>query len=96
MAEHDILEGWSWFEPTTPASGPPDDACRAAAACFAGRDGDLLLRHLQRAFLDRRMPPSASDAELRHAEGQRSVVAHLVTLIERGRAATTPIQHRRS
>ena len=79
--------GWGWFEPPPAAADLPDEACRCAAACFAGRDGQALLRHLQRAFLDRRVPPTANDAELRHVEGQRSVVAHLLTLIERGRAA---------
>ena len=85
MPERDLPAGWGWFEPLPSATSLPDELCRAAAACFTGHDGDTLLRHLQRAFLARRLPPTASDAELRHVEGQRSVVAHLLTLIERGR-----------
>lgn len=85
MPERELPAGWGWFEPLPSTHGLPDEVCRSAAVCFAGRDGDLLLRHLQRVFLDRRLPPTASDAELRHVEGQRSVVAHLLTLIERGR-----------
>lgn len=89
----DPLAGWAWLEAAT-ADGdePPPDLCRAAAACLGSADGRLLTRHLRRLFLDRRMPPSASDAELRHLEGQRSAVAHLLLLAERGRqAAPTPL-----
>ncbi|MCS6877479.1 MAG: hypothetical protein NZP72_04175 [Geminicoccaceae bacterium] len=56
----------------------------AFARCFRGADGALVLDHLRRCFLDRRLPPTASDAELRHVEGQRSVVAHILHLIQRG------------
>ncbi len=58
---------------------------RAFATCFRGADGALAIDHLRRVFLDRRLGPSASDAELRHTEGQRSVIAHILSLVERGR-----------
>ena len=44
-----------------------------------------LYRHLERVFLLRRVPPQTSDQELRHIEGQRSLVAHLQSLAARGR-----------
>lgn len=78
-------QGWSWFERARPASESMDDLCRCAAMSFGTPQGRLLLAHLQRTFLDRRVPPTASDAELRHVEGQRSVVHHLLQLLERGR-----------
>lgn len=87
MAAEVDLAGWSWFE----AAGAPvgevveDELCRAFARCFAGADGELACRHLARVFLNRRLPPSASDAELRHLEGQRSAIAHIDALIARGR-----------
>jgi hypothetical protein len=81
------LDGWAWLEGPGGPGEPAPEFCRAAAACLGTTDGRLLLRHLHRAFLDRRLPPSASDAELRHLEGQRSVAAHLMLLAERGRAA---------
>lgn len=85
MPPRDRGEGWEWLErPTGPPEANPD-LCRAFHACFAGPQGELALGHLRRVFLDRRVPPSASDAELRHAEGQRSVVAYVVGLIERAR-----------
>jgi hypothetical protein len=43
-----------------------------------------VLGHLKRTVLERRLPPSASDAELRHLEGQRCVVAQIVAMVERG------------
>jgi hypothetical protein len=87
VAAPEPLAGWAWLEAPGEAREPSSDLCRAAASCLGTADGRLLLRHLQRAFLDRRLPPSASDAELRHLEGQRSVAAHLMLLAERGRAA---------
>lgn len=72
---------WPW---TIAASQCPregeDVVVKAAAACFAGRNGEIILAHLRSTFLDRRVAPSASDAELRHVEGQRSAIAHLIRL----------------
>jgi len=87
MPTEPVADGWAWFEATDRAAddqGEPDVSL-AFARCFTGRDGERALDHLRRLILDRRLPPSASDAELRHLEGQRSVVAYLVALIERGR-----------
>ena len=61
--------------------------------CLATPNGRLLFRHLRRLFLDRRLPPTARDAELRHVEGQRSVVAHLLQLMERGRGPAPRQEH---
>ncbi len=84
--------GWDWFDQelaSSPAeaSAHGEELCRSVAACLQTAPGRVLLRHLERSFLDRRVPPTASDAELRHAEGQRSVVDHLLRLLERGRQA---------
>jgi hypothetical protein len=45
-----------------------------------------VLEHLRRVVLDRRLAPHASDAELRHLEGQRYAVAYIVAMVERGSA----------
>jgi hypothetical protein len=85
----DALAGWAWFA-TADAPVDPDakdrELCRAFARCFAGAEGSMVLEHLKRSILERRLPPTASDAELRHLEGQRHAVAYLVAMIERGRA----------
>lgn len=77
--------GWVWLDSTPTGAEPAAELCRAAVACFATTNGRLVLRHLRQSYLDRRLAPTASDAELRHVEGQRSVVAHLLRLIDRGR-----------
>lgn len=76
---------WPWSDVETgdrPAA--IEDAC---LACFATAPGRLVLDHLRRFFLDRRVPPSASDALLRHVEGQRSVVAWLLAMASPDRTA---------
>lgn len=82
--------GWAWLDAAPPVGPLTPELCRAAAACLASPNGRVLLRHLGQSFLDRRLPPTASDAELRHVEGQRSVVAHLLRLMERGRNGASP------
>ena len=87
MPEADLPQGWDWLESDGARLDPPAELSRCAAACFGSPSGRLVLRHLQRLFADRRLPASATDAELRHVEGQRSVVSHLLQLLERGRGA---------
>jgi hypothetical protein len=79
--------GWAWFEAhgSAPVAPAETELCRAFARCFADSDGRLIVDHLKRVILDRRLPPSATDAELRHLEGQRSAIAHLLAMVERGR-----------
>jgi hypothetical protein len=72
--------GWSWFAAQTPITLQEDELANAAAACFAGRSGELVVQHLRSTFLERRVAPAASDAELRHVEGQRSAIAYLLRL----------------
>jgi hypothetical protein len=76
---------WPYEAGSDPAG---DDALaleRAFAACFRGPDGALVIRHLRKVFLHRRVSASATDAELRHTEGQRSLAAHVLAMIEKGR-----------
>ncbi len=54
---------------------------------LGGPDGSLLLEHLARRFLGHSLPPTTSDAELRHLEGQRSVVLYLNHLVATARRA---------
>ena len=84
----DMPAGWAWFAADDDAPADPyandRDLCRAFAHCFAGADGRMVLEHLKRMILERRLPPNASDAELRHLEGQRHAVAYVVAMVERG------------
>ncbi|NMM45867.1 hypothetical protein HH303_15325 [Rhodospirillaceae bacterium KN72] len=58
---------------------------KAFARCFSGDDGDIALRHLRAVTLDRALGPGVSDASMRHLDGQRCLVLHIQSLIERGR-----------
>lgn len=80
-------DGWDWFEIDTVQGTPveEDDLVRSFARCFKGGDGAIVLRHLRQTILDRRLGPSATDAELRFLEGQRSIAAHIISMIDRGR-----------
>jgi len=83
-------EGWGWFETGTDpsADGPPEagrDLALAAARCFRGADGKKVLAYHRALTLDRALGPNATDTLLRHLEGQRQLVAHVVLLVQRGR-----------
>ncbi len=83
-------EGWSWFEGTElPASEETLEVERglilAAARCFRGADGEKVLAYLRAITLERALGPGASDNLLRHLEGQRQLVAHIILLVQRGR-----------
>jgi len=76
------VPGWPWTEGSTPRQRRPEIE-EAIVACFNGPAGQLVLRHLRRVFVERRVPPTASDAELRHAEGQRTLAAWLISAATR-------------
>lgn len=63
----------------------PAELASIAARCFRGSDGRRLLAYLRTITLERTLGPGADDAHLRHLEGQRQLVRHIQTLIERGR-----------
>jgi hypothetical protein len=79
-------KGWAWFENRNDVPPDPGETtiCRAFARCFAGPDGQLVLDHLTRLILNRRLGPGASNAELWHLEGQRGAIAYVLGMIERG------------
>lgn len=56
-----------------------------AARCFQGGDGRRLIQYLRTITLERALGPDADTSHLRHLEGQRQLVQHLIVLIERGR-----------
>ncbi|HER27730.1 MAG TPA: hypothetical protein ENI69_11535 [Rhodospirillales bacterium] len=62
------------------------DLAQAFTRCFRGPDGVRVIEHLRQTTLCRALGPAASDALLRHLEGQRQLVARILSLIERGRS----------
>ena len=83
-SDDDGLAGWEWFEAIDAEKIDDNALMKSFARCFGGRDGVAVVEHLRQSILDRRLGPRASDAELRFLEGQRSVVAHILSMIERG------------
>jgi hypothetical protein len=76
---------WPWE--TEPRAADTDDTlARAAARVFSGADGEKLAQYLRALTLERALGPDAPVAQLRHLEGQRQLVRHILALAERGRA----------
>ncbi len=84
--------GWAWFErpssrsdETLAANQANLDLARAFARCFREEDGRRILEHLHEITIRRALGPGATDALLRHVEGQRHLLAYVNALIARGR-----------
>ena len=58
---------------------------RLFARLFSSEDGQKVLSHLQAITFQRALGPGSADAQLRYVEGQRSLVATILRLIDRGR-----------
>ncbi|WP_404383576.1 hypothetical protein [Caenispirillum salinarum] len=88
--------GWSGLEPG--AGGVVEDGQHGTVAAtdndtgflfarvFSGSDGARALEHLRALTLDRALGPESSPDALRHLEGQRCLVRHILALVARGRA----------
>lgn len=74
-------EAWPFDEPGAAA---PDETARMFARVFGGADGRKVLAHLRGMTVEAALPPTATDAMLRHVEGQRCLVRHIETLVKRG------------
>jgi hypothetical protein len=82
----DTKGGWAWFGETAAAVHDGDkELALAFARCFQKPDGVRVLEQLRAMTLEQSLGPGASDAMLRHLEGQRQLVTHIHALIERGR-----------
>lgn len=83
-------KGWQWFETTIAAENAEGDVAEqsglaiAFARCFSTTEGRRVLQHLRSCTLERTLGPSVTDAHLRHLEGQRQLVAHILMLIAQG------------
>lgn len=91
LADLDALadrEPPTWTELEAPPAKPaePRELQFAFVRTFmrTGTDGQSVLDHLQRLTIGRALPATATDAELRHLEGQRDLVIHILNQIARG------------
>ena len=85
--------GWEFFDDGGPDDGGRDmETADLFARTFGTGAGADVLDQLVAMTAGRTLPPSASDAALRHHEGARALVARIVRLTElglRGPAART-------
>jgi hypothetical protein len=83
-----VSSGWQWFDaPQHRELGDFEDdrsVATAFAKCFGSPDGKRVLEHLRRLTIERSLGPGASDALLRHLEGQRHLFAYIVALVAQG------------
>lgn len=82
---------WPWDRSDEPAEyavteADESDLPASFARCFTSDDGRRVLIHLRRVTLDRSLGPRASDAQLRHLEGQRCLVSLIIKLTAQGAA----------
>lgn len=83
--------GWSWFDVTPQETKDQErpsaitaDLLDAYVRTFRSEAGCQVMRHLRAITMDRVVGPDASDAILRHLEGQRQLVNYIASLAERG------------
>lgn len=62
----------------------PDEWAVIYAKVFAPPDGQEVLAHLQAMTLDRVLPASATDAELRQHEGKRELATFIAAKVKQG------------
>lgn len=62
-----------------------DELNRCFARLFKSPDGENALRYLKQITLARVCGPEATEAQLRHIEGQRFLVSVILNRIERGK-----------
>jgi len=72
--------------PELPFDAAPETQQRRFARIFSGAEGERALAYLRALTLDRAMGPHVTGDLLWHLEGQRYLVRHILSLVERGRA----------
>ena len=82
--------GWAWFdvaeeiEEKGRPTGVDSDLLKAYVRTFRSESGRRVILHLRSITSERVLGPDASDAVLRHLEGQRQLVYYIASLVERG------------
>lgn len=72
-------------DPPLPARHEFNDIEKSYARLFSSPDGRRVLAHLEVMTFQRALGPSCPDAQLRHIEGQRALMAIILRLIDRGK-----------
>ena len=81
------FSGWSFLETKGSEESTAKEAENIAfsfARVFGNGDGAKVLSYLEALTIGRALPPEATDAELRHLEGKRSLYFHIKSMIKNG------------
>lgn len=73
------------YAPAEPGATEMRNVERAFARLFSSEDGQKVLAYLQALTFQRALGPVTPDEQLRYQEGQRSLMATILRLIDRGR-----------
>lgn len=79
------IESGAIYVPFQSGASETADIERAFARLFSTEDGQKVLAYLQVLTFQRAFGPATPDEQLRYVEGQRSLMATILRLIDRGR-----------
>lgn len=77
-------DDWDVFETRPSEMIGQDDIARAYERCFTGNDGAVVLQHLRETTIDRRLGPDATNNEIWFLEGERTLAARILSMVNRG------------
>ena len=84
---YDAPTGWAWLEEEQTSNQEAEEAKELNSVVrakfshvFGSEEGQSVISHLKSITLARSLGPGASDAALRHLEGQRQLVSHILAL----------------
>ena len=80
-----VEKGLVYDSPYDPRKSELREIEKAFTRLFLTEDGQKVLAHLQTMTFQRALGPNVADQELRYLEGQRSMIATILRLIDRGR-----------
>ena len=77
-------DDWDVFETGPSETAEQDDIARAYERCLSGKDGAIVIQHLRETIIDRRMGPDATNNEIWFLEGERTLAARILSMVNRG------------
>lgn len=94
MKPHNPDPGWDWFqsrlETASQSQNDGQSLANQFARCFKTPDGQACLRHLLELTQGKSFGPDIDDGVLRHMEGQRFLVSHILSLVRQGQNLPMP------
>lgn len=80
-----MTDNWSPFDAPPAGAAAQTGLAKVFHTAFNAAAGKIVLDHLVEITLDRGMPASCSDAELRQMEGKRELVHYIRAMVARAK-----------